>query len=141
MCTQRSRLVILPKFETDQQVTEAYDQALADCKSEHYNRAIEIFQRILRYLRPHELKDNAQYWLAECYYAQKKYNTALAEFQKVKQYFPKANKVFDAELKVAYSYYKLGSIQEARQQLSQISRDWPEQEYRVRTVPLLEKIR
>jgi len=133
------RLVILPKLETDWQVMEAYNQALEDCKSGYYGQAIEIFQRILKYLKPHDLKDNAQYWLAECYYAQKDYVKALAEFQKVKQYFPKANKVFDAELKVGYSYYKLGRIEEAKQHVSQLSKDWPKEQNRI--VPLSKEIR
>lgn len=137
----QQRMAILSKLETDQQVTEAYNQALADCRSEHYDQAIVMFQRILKYLRDHELKDNAQYWLAECYYAQKKYDRALIEFQKVKTYFPKANKVFDAELKVAYTYYKLGRIEEAKQQLLQLSKDWPGREYQVRMVPLSAEIR
>jgi TolA-binding protein len=101
---------------------------------------METFQRILEYPTPHQRKANAQYWLAECYYAQEKYIQALAEFQRVKTLFPKADKVFDAELKVAYTYYKLGRIEEAKQKLSQLSRDWPHQRYRPKIAILSEKI-
>jgi len=131
---------ILLRLETDSQVTEAYTQALADCRSGHYDQAIEVFQQILRYSQPHQLKDNAQYWLGECYYAQQKYDQALEEYQKIKRLFPQANKVFDAELKIAYSYYNLGSIEEARQQLLQLSKDWPQQQYRSRLAPLTKAI-
>ena len=125
-----SQPIIPPQFEKDSQVTEAYDQALADCRSKHYSQAIEVFQQILRYSSPHDLKDNAQYWLAECYYAQRNYAQALEEFQRVKRQFPESNKTFDAELKVAYSHYHLGHIAEARKQLLQLFKDWPQQEYR-----------
>ena len=131
---------ILMRLETDSHVTEAYSQALADCRSGHYDQAIEVFQQILRYSQPHELKDNAQYWLGECYYAQKKYDRALEEYQKIKRLFPQANKVFDAELKIAYSYYNLGRIEEARQQLLQLSKDWPQQQYQSRMAPLAKAI-
>lgn len=129
-----------PKLETASQVTEAYARALAACLSGQYNQAMETFQRILEYPTPHQRKANAQYWLAECYYAQEKYVQALAEFQRVKTLFPKADKVFDAELKVAYTYYKLGRIEEAKQKLSQLSRDWPHQRYRSKIAILSEKI-
>ena len=128
-------------LETASQVQEAYNLAYAACVSGQYNQAIEEFQRILEYPPPHELKDNAQYWLGECYYAQKDYGRALVEFQKVKEYFPKANKVFDAELKIAYTYYKLGRIEEAKQKLSQLSKDWPRRQHRSKIAILSEEIR
>ena len=136
-----SQPTVLLQLETDSQVTAAYDQALADCRSGHYSRAIEAFRQILKYPNPHDLKDNAQYWLAECYYAQQNYARALEEFQKVKQLFPQANKVFDAELKVAYSYYHLGHIQEAQKQFLQLTREWPQQQYRSRIELLPQVVR
>jgi TolA-binding protein len=136
--THRQAKVLL-QLETDSQVTAAYDQALADCRSGHYSQAIEVFRQILMYSGSHDLKDNTQYWLAECYYAQREYARALEEFQEVKRLFPKANKVFDAELKVAYSYYHLGQIQEVQQQLMQLSKDWPQQQYRSR-IAFLSKV-
>lgn len=123
------------------QVAEVYNRALTACKSGQYNQAIEAFQHILEYPLSHELKDNAQYWLAECYYAQKKYAQALTEFQKVKENFPKANKTFDAELKVVYTYYELGRIESAKQKLLQLSKDWPHQQYRSQIDVLSKKIR
>ena len=131
----------LPQLDTDSQVTEAYNQALADCRSGDYDQAMEVFRQVLEYPQPHQLKDNAQYWLAECYYAQKNYTRALEEFQKVKVLFPKGNKVFDAELKVVYSYYKLNRMEEARKQFLQLSKDWPQQQYQSRMAPLSEEIR
>lgn len=135
-----SQATIPPQFEKDSQVTEAYHQALADCRSQHYSQAMEVFRQILRYSGPHDLKDNAQYWLAECYYAQREYAQALEEFQRVKGQFPESNKTFDAELKVAYSHYHLGHIAETRKQLLQLFKDWPQQEYRSKIAFLSEII-
>ncbi|HLU65041.1 MAG TPA: tetratricopeptide repeat protein, partial [Kofleriaceae bacterium] len=48
----------------------------------------------------HDLADNAQYWLAESYYARKRYRLAIVEFQKVVDRYPRGNKVPDAMLKI-----------------------------------------
>ena len=130
----------LPELKTGSEVAEAYNRALSDCMSGQYNQAIEIFRQVLRYQQPHELKDNAQYWLAECYYAQKRYIQALAEFRKVKERFPKADKVFDAELKIAYTYYKLNRFEAARHRLLQLSKDWQQEQYQSKIAVLSEKI-
>ncbi|MFC1715255.1 tetratricopeptide repeat protein [Candidatus Poribacteria bacterium] len=122
-------------------IMDIYDQALADCRSGWYDQAMEGFQRVLEHPSSHDLKDNAQYWLAECYYAQKEYIKALDEFLKVKRDFSAGNKVFDAELKIAYTYHKLDSVDLARQKLSQLSRDWPHQQYTAQINILWDKIR
>ncbi|MFC1718436.1 excisionase family DNA-binding protein, partial [Candidatus Poribacteria bacterium] len=70
------------------QVVAAYDQAIADFMSRKYDLAFRAFQQILEYPSSHNLKDNAQYWLAECYSAMSEYDQALIEFQKVKENFP-----------------------------------------------------
>ncbi len=126
---------------TTLRIMDIYDQALADCRSGWYDQAIEGFQRVLDHTSAHDLKDNAQYWLAECYYAQEEYMRALGEFQKVKQNFPEGNKVFDAELKTVYTYHRLNNIEQARQKLSQLSRDWPHQKYAAQIRILQEEIR
>ena len=130
----------LPELKTRSEVAEAYNEALSDCMSGQYNQAIKIFRQVLRHQQPHELKDNAQYWLAECYYAQKRYIQALAEFRKVKELFPKADKVFDAELKIVYTYYKLNRLEAARHRLVQLSKDWPQEQYQSKIAVLSEKI-
>ncbi len=128
------------RLTTAVQVTQAYNKALADCRAGKYDQAIEAFRQILGYPRRHTLKDNAQYWLAECYYGQKNYILALSEFEKVRRNFPKGNKVFDAELKVAYTYYKLGQIDEAKRKLAQLSKTWPLRPYRSRIAALSKEI-
>jgi len=122
-------------------IAEAYDQALANCRSGWYDQAIDGFEKMLEHPSPHDLKDNAQYWIGECYYAQGKYMKALDEFQKVKVSFPTGNKVFDADIKIAYIYCKLDSVELAEMKLSQISKNWPHQQYRSQIQTLSERIR
>lgn len=126
---------------TDSQVEEIYSSAYADCTSGRYDEAIEQFQQIVKYPSFHGLKDNAQYWLAECYYAQKDYARALVEFQKVRELFPRANKLFDAELKIAYTYYNLRDLEAAKRKILQLSTEWPDKQYQSRIATLSRKIR
>jgi TolA-binding protein len=128
------------KFETESQVTEAYQRAFKECQSGQYDIAIKGFQQILNYPGDNDVKDNSQYWLAECYYAQKNYSKALTEFQKIKQNFPKSDKVFDAELKVSLTYLKMGSKEEARNKLIQVSKEWPDQKYKSKILELSRRI-
>jgi TolA-binding protein len=100
----------------------------ADCTSGRYDQAIEAFQQIVKYPSFHKLKDNAQYWLAERYYAQKEFDRALVEFQKVREIFPKTNKLFDAEPKIVYTYYNLVDVEAAKRKLQQLSTEWPDRQ-------------
>ncbi len=122
------------------QVVEVYDQAITDCMSRKYDLAMKAFQQILEYPSSHDLKDNAQYWLAECYSAKGEYDQALIEFQKVKESFSESNKIFDSELMIAYTYYRLGRIKQAKQKLAQLSGDFPNEIHQSRIIALSEKI-
>jgi len=130
---------VSPAISSD--IIEVYAQALADCRSGWYDQATKGFQRVLKHPSSYQLKDNAQYWLAECYYAKQDYTRALAEFQKVKGDYPKANKVFDAELKIAYTYYSLENIKQAEQKILQLNKSPLRSQYQPQINALSEKIR
>lgn len=132
--------ITIPKLESIDQVAETYDHALANCKDGSYNLAASMFSRILEFPPSHPLKDNAQYWLAECYYAQDNYSKALTEFRKVKMYFPESDKIFDAELKVAYTYFKLNRIELAKGKISELIKEWSDQQYQARIAILANEI-
>jgi len=127
-------------YETDVQVTEAYQKALQNLQSGQFDNATKVFQQILAYPNTHEMKVNAQYWLAECYYAQKDYNKALPEFEKVKQNFPNSNKVFDAEIKTSLTYLRMGDKENAGKKLQQIAKEYPGQEYKSKILELSKRI-
>jgi TolA-binding protein len=121
--------VSIPKLETKAQVTETYNNALTEYRIGRYDSASRMFQQILEYPPSHNLKDNAQYWLGECYYSKGNYDQALIEFERVKTFFPKSEKIFYADLQSAYSYYKKDQVELARQKLLQLSKYQSAQEY------------
>jgi tol-pal system protein YbgF len=72
------------------------------------------------------LRDNAEYWLAEISYAQQDFEGALAGFQKVISMYPASRKIPDAWLKVGYCQYELNRWAESRQALNIVVTQFPE---------------
>ncbi len=73
----------------------------------------ELFQDFLTRYPKDELAANAQYWLGETYYAEKKWNDAIVEFQKVLKDYKGSDKVPDALLKIGMSFQAQGDCQNA----------------------------
>ncbi|RLA08174.1 MAG: tol-pal system protein YbgF [Gammaproteobacteria bacterium] len=92
-----------------------YQKSLSFLKQGKYNKAIKSFNSFLKkHKTNNEYSDNAQYWLAESYYALKKYDIALNEFLNLVEGYPNSDKNPDAQIKIAYCYYELGYKKEAR---------------------------
>ncbi|HUJ28887.1 MAG TPA: tol-pal system protein YbgF [Myxococcales bacterium] len=76
-------------------------------------RARELFTDFLQKFPRDELAPNAQYWLGESFYAEKKWNEAIVEFQKVIKEFKNSDKVPDALVKIGMSFQAQGDCQNA----------------------------
>ena len=76
-------------------------------------RARELLQDFLARFPKDELAPNAQYWLGETYYAEKKWNDAIVEFQRVLKEFKGSDKVPDALLKIGMAFQAQGDCQNA----------------------------
>jgi len=76
-------------------------------------RARELLQDFLARFPKDELAPNAQYWLGETYYAEKKWNDAIVEFQKVLKEYKGSDKVPDALLKIGMSFQAQGDCENA----------------------------
>ena len=61
-----------------------------------------------------ENADNARFWIADSYYAQKWYDKAILEYQKVLETYPDSNKLASARLKQGYAFAELGETANAR---------------------------
>jgi len=66
--------------------------------------ARQLFNEFLGKYKSDELAGNAQYWLGETYYAEKRWNEAIVEFQKVLKEHKKSEKTPDALLKIGMSF-------------------------------------
>jgi len=111
-----------------------YSIAMQYQRSGKFDEAILKFKEILAYPFPHDLKDNAQYWIGESYYDKGDYKRALEEYKKVKALYPKGNKVLDAQIKIAYCYHKLGEDEEALTLLRDLDGDYPQAPHAERAI-------
>ncbi len=73
----------------------------------HYLDAKTQFQVIVVSGGGSAIADEAQFYLAECYFHLKDYVTAVAEYQRLIRMYPNSPWVDDAQFKVGLSYYKL----------------------------------
>ena len=87
---------------------ELYYRAYGAFKDKEYPAAEALFKEFLAKYPEHELADNAQFWLGECYYAQGDYERAILEYEKVLSRYPKGDKVPSALLKEGLSFLAIG---------------------------------
>jgi tol-pal system protein YbgF len=103
-----------------------YQVALELLKEERYDMAAASFKEFLTAFPDSELVDNAQYWLAESYYASNNYTQALRDFQVVIDDHPRSSKVPDALLKMGLCNYSLQRWDEARLTLMRVQQEYAE---------------
>jgi tol-pal system protein YbgF len=85
-----------------------YQRAFELMQGGKYTEAQASFADFIRRFPQSDLADNAQYWIGECFYAQKNYEEAKAAFQAVSAHFPFGNKVPDALYKESLCEHLLG---------------------------------
>lgn len=115
----------LPLRVSDGNAMLVYKSALDHLKGARHADAAAGFRDFLAKFPQHEYADNAQYWLAECYYDLKDFVTAVSEFRKVVEGYPQGNKVPDALLKVGFAYLLLGNEPAGRSTLTELVRSYP----------------
>lgn len=103
-----------------------YQVAFELLKEERYDMAAASFQEFLVAFPDSELVDNAQYWLAESYYASADFEQALRDFQAVIDEYPNSSKVPDALLKMGLCNYNLQRWDAARESLTRVQQDYAE---------------
>jgi tol-pal system protein YbgF len=103
-----------------------YQIAFELLKEERYDMAAASFKQFLVAFPDSELLDNAQYWLAESFYASNEFEQALRDFQRVIDDHPGSSKVPDALLKMGFCNYNLKRWDAARVALKRVQADYPE---------------
>jgi tol-pal system protein YbgF len=94
-------------------------------KEAKYDKSRDAFENFLKQYPNTEFSDNAQFWIGECYYFEKKYEKAIIEYEKVAKNFPEGNKVPYALLKQGLSFLKLGDKASGKLLLQQVTKDYP----------------
>jgi tetratricopeptide (TPR) repeat protein len=103
----------------------AYRDAFALLRAGDYDKAIASFTAFQAQYPQSQYGDNAQYWLAEAYYAKAQYAQAITEYQKMQSQYPASKKLSHALLKTGYSYDKLGKTADATATLKALVQQYP----------------
>ena len=102
-----------------------YSNGLRDIQSGKYDLARSEFEDYLRYYGKTDLASNAQFYIGEIYYRQKKYTEAISEYDKVINNYPKSFKLAPARFHRATAMLALGQKSSAIRELREITRLFP----------------
>jgi len=107
---------------------DRYLQALTFHQNGNNEESIGLFRQLLNEDKYHELADNAQYWIGECYYSMKQYRRAIVEFEKVFA-FKDSNKEDDAQFKLGLCYAAMGERDKAINEFQRLIDYYPQSEF------------
>jgi tol-pal system protein YbgF len=105
---------------------DEYRTSLALVEQKNCDEAIPRLRSYLRKYPDTDLSDNAQYWIGECYYAQRDFNNAILAFYDVTRRYPKGDKVCAAMLKQGFAFAELGDAADARIVLERLIQTYPD---------------
>jgi len=104
---------------------DLYNAAYSDYMKGSYDLAKQGFEEYLKHYPDTELSDNAQYWIGECNYVQRKFPDAIQAFDKVVQNYPKGDKAPAAALKKAYSLLEIKNNDAGVRELRWVIQKYP----------------
>ncbi len=120
----------IPKAPTFTQLTpgnaeQLFAAAYSDYSRGNYDLAMSEFKQYVEIYPSSELADNAQYWIGEILYAQKKLPEAVAEFEKVKAVNPNGDKTTVALYKRGLILLEMEKKEDAVAQFHAIFKEYP----------------
>jgi tol-pal system protein YbgF len=102
-----------------------YSNGLRDITSGKYDLARSEFQDYLKFYGDTDLASNAQFYLGEISYKQKKYDEAVAAYEKVLTNYPKSFKLGPARLRKGMALIELGQKPAGIRELREVVRRYP----------------
>ncbi|GFP33926.1 hypothetical protein HKBW3S42_02265, partial [Candidatus Hakubella thermalkaliphila] len=98
----------------------SYGASYAAFKDKKYKEAMEKLEAFLKEFPKDKLAGNAQFWIAQAYYAEGDYVGAIVAYDALLKNYPNSEKVPGALLKQGYSFIKMGDKKAARGILKQL---------------------
>ena len=117
--------VTVPAPASSADPMETYQAAYRDYQRGNYDLAIEGFREFLAANKVADLADNAEYWIGESLFSQKKYREAIEQFDTVVSQYPRSDKVPGALLKKGYAYINIGERAQGIVQLQYVVHEHP----------------
>lgn len=106
--------------------TKGYDTALQLFKDKKYKESRVKFEAFIRDNPKGDLADNAQFWVAENYYAEKNYEDAILAYEALLKKFPDSKKTSSALLKQSFSFIEIGDAKTGKIILKKLVEKYPD---------------
>ncbi len=90
-----------------------------------YEKARKAFGAFIDRFPNHRLTDQAQYWIGECYYAQRLYREAGDAYRQVLTRFNTGNKFADAFFKTGLCFHRLNSHRQSEEYWNRLIQRFP----------------
>lgn len=103
-----------------------YNSGLTDYNSGQYDLAIQAFQEYLQYYGQTDRASNAQFYIGDSYYLEKKYSNAITEYDKCIERYPEGNKAAAAQLKKGFALLELGEKSAGAKELRSLIQQYPD---------------
>ena len=104
---------------------EVYQAAYRDYQRGNWDLALAGFRDFLARYPESELAPNAEYWIGESLYSQKKYSEAIDQFNRVVDKYPRSDKAPAALLKKGYGYLAMNDRPRAIVQFQYVVHEYP----------------
>ena len=104
---------------------QLYDTAYGDYTKGRYELAISGFQEYIERYPSTDLSDNAQYWIGESHFSERKFDDAIADFDALLKRWPKSDKSAAALLKKGLALQELNRRPEAVVALQYVIHEYP----------------
>jgi tol-pal system protein YbgF len=103
-----------------------YDKAFQLFRGGQFEAARAEFSSYLERYPKTDLADNAQFWLGECYYSEKRYQEAITAYEKTIKDYPTSDKVSSALLKQGMAFVELGDKTAGKILLKKVIKGYPQ---------------
>jgi tol-pal system protein YbgF len=102
-----------------------YESAYNAFKAKKYKESRQKFEAFLKEYPKDSLASNAQFWVAETYYAEEDYAGAVVEYDALLKKYPNSEKASSALLKQGYAFIEMGDKKAAKGILEQLKTKYP----------------
>ncbi len=104
---------------------DLYNAALGDYQRGRFELARQGFEEYVETYPRTDLSDDALFWAAECWTAQKKYREALGTLERLLKEYPQSDKASSAHLRKGLAHLELGEKAQAIVQLQFVVHEYP----------------
>jgi tol-pal system protein YbgF len=106
--------------------TKTYDSAYQAFKDKRYKEAREKLEAFIKDSPRHKLSGNAQFWIAETYYAEKDYESAILAYENLLKKYPESEKTTGALLKQGFAFIEIRDNKTGKAILEKLVQKYPE---------------